>query len=68
MDRCMVRVAPSLFLIPETPRDHSRKQIYKFLQGDTITLSHTRLIWAPTLPFQQPLIRGLSITYIKGLI
>ncbi|KAL9102775.1 MAG: hypothetical protein Q9163_002093 [Psora crenata] len=63
MNLCMMRIAPTLFLILETRWGNSRLQNYESILRNTVTLSHTRLIWRLTLLILILLPLGLSAAY-----
>lgn len=63
MNLCMMRVAPTLFLVLEARWGKSSLQNYESLLRNSITLSHTQLIWRITLFSLIVLPLGLSIAY-----
>jgi hypothetical protein len=63
MNLCMMRIAPTLFLILEARWGNSRLQNYESLLRNTVTLSHTQLIWRATLLSLILLPLGLSVAY-----
>jgi hypothetical protein len=63
MNLCMRRVAPTLFLILEARWGNSRLQNYESLLRNTVTVSHTQLIWRATILSLILLPLGLSIAY-----
>ncbi|MCJ1337916.1 hypothetical protein MMC09_003200 [Bachmanniomyces sp. S44760] len=63
MNLCMMRVAPILFLNLEARWGNSRLQNYESILRNTLTLSHTQLLWRAILSFLILLPLALSIAY-----